>query len=356
MSISEKLIEIAENQQKIFEVGKQAEYDRFWDNFQDNGTRTDYAMAFRGKYWTNELFDPKYDIILTNYGGNQMFHSTGITKFASKLKEKGLKFDTSGLVDTGALQMFQSSNIKDVPELDLSKCVNIGYIFGSSAMIETVEKFKISNKATVNAANWFGGAKYLKHIIFDGELAVTGVTLKESTLLDKESITSLINILSNNTSGLSLTLSKTSVDVAFGENNLFQVIPNTEARGSDAKSTTYISKTTSGIICGMAQIEGGKTYVIRRNVWGKPWRYFFYDTYPLDTGAISIDGAYPASNLNNVTITAPTNAKYLVIKGGESLTEEEMQKFELVVCELGSNSTEWQNLVNTKQNWTINLS
>ena len=216
MSIADKLALIAENQQKVFEAGKQAEYDNFWDTYQQKGNRTNYGYAFRGHDWTDDIFNPKYDLILTTaYSGAQMFHSSGITRLASKLKEKGLRFDTSALSSTGALQMFQESSIKDVPELDLRKCTNIGYIFGSGAKVETIEKFIISEQANTGLGTAFGQASKLKHIIFDGVLATTGMNLKDSTLLDKESIISLINILSTTTSGLAVTLSLTAVNKAF---------------------------------------------------------------------------------------------------------------------------------------------
>lgn len=335
---------------KGFVDGKQAEYDMFWDIFQQRGSRAGYGGVF-GYGWNDDNFNPKYDIVPTYCA--QIFQNSIVTKFASKLKAKGLKFDVSKC--NSFLQMFQGSNVKDVPELDGTINTSLSYTFGSNANVETIEKLILTEKLT-NVSNAFGGAKYLTHCIFDGVLAITGLTMKDCKLLDKESIVSLVNILSTETNGLAITLSKTSVDVAFGGNNLYQVIPNIDVRGSTETTTKYISKTTSGVVCGMAQIEGGKDYVIRRNVSGKPWRYFFYDTEPLDTGAISIGGAYPSSLLGEVTIAAPQNAKYLVIKGGESLTEEEMEKFELVVCEEGSNSTEWQTLVATKTNWTINLS
>ena len=41
-----------------FAEGKQEEYDRFWDAFQQNGTRTNYERAFRR--WTDEIYKPKY--------------------------------------------------------------------------------------------------------------------------------------------------------------------------------------------------------------------------------------------------------------------------------------------------------
>ena len=233
MSISDKIIQIAQKQQEIYEAGleagrnassyaegftdgykdgKQSEYDRFWDSFQVNGTRGDYNSAFKTG-WTDETFNPKYDFIITV--ASQMFQYSKITTLASKLKEKGLKLDTSAISGTQAIQMFQGTSVKDIPELDLRNCTNIGWLFGSNAKVETVEKLIISEKATQNASNWFSGAARLTHIIFDGVLAATGMSLSQSTLLDKESIVSLVNILSTTTSGLTVTLSLQAVNKAF---------------------------------------------------------------------------------------------------------------------------------------------
>ena len=233
MSIADKLTTIAENQQRVynkgfidgqnaggsgnyeqgFADGKQAEYDKFWDGYQQNGNRNNYAMAFAQLGWIDEIFNPKYDLTLTIAA--QMFNNSRITTLASKLKEKGLKFDTSALTGTGALQMFQSSSIKDVPELDLRNCTNIGYLVGSGAKVETIEKLIISEKTTTGLNTAFNNAKQLIHCLFGGVLAITGLDMSACTLLDKESITSLVGILSTTTSGLSVTLSKQAVNKAF---------------------------------------------------------------------------------------------------------------------------------------------
>lgn len=89
MSVSEKLTAVAANMQRVYEAGlangsydngyadgqtagydsghadgvqagKQAEYDKFWDVFQANGTRTNYENAFYGNCWTDEIYKPKY--------------------------------------------------------------------------------------------------------------------------------------------------------------------------------------------------------------------------------------------------------------------------------------------------------
>ena len=211
MELKEKLDIIYENQQEVFEAGKQAEYDRFWDGYQDNGNRTNYDDAFIDKYWTDEIFNPKYDLILTQC--SRMFQYSGITKLASKLKERGLKFDTSGFSGSNEIEMFLGSRVRDVPELDLRTCRNIGYLFFGSK-VETVEKLILSEKAIMGLNTVFY-AKQLRHIIFDGVLASTGLNMKDCTLLDKESIVSLINILSTTKSGLTVTLSLQAVNKAF---------------------------------------------------------------------------------------------------------------------------------------------
>jgi len=77
MGIAEKLVTIAENEQKVYEAGKQAEYDRFWDTFQNNGGERNYYYKFSYTGWTDENFNPKYPIITTTgtTAGMALFHA-----------------------------------------------------------------------------------------------------------------------------------------------------------------------------------------------------------------------------------------------------------------------------------------
>ena len=45
MSIADKLRLIANNVQKVFDGGRKAEYDAFWDSFQKNGAAANYAYG-----------------------------------------------------------------------------------------------------------------------------------------------------------------------------------------------------------------------------------------------------------------------------------------------------------------------
>ena len=52
----------------VYEAGKQAEYDRFWDIYQENGKRVRYDNAFTGDCWVDAIYNPKYPIIVSGNG------------------------------------------------------------------------------------------------------------------------------------------------------------------------------------------------------------------------------------------------------------------------------------------------
>ena len=62
-----------------FEAGKQAEYDAFWDTYQQNGERSNYYMGFA--YWEDSCYKPKHPIATASSGSvaNMMFDSAKIT-------------------------------------------------------------------------------------------------------------------------------------------------------------------------------------------------------------------------------------------------------------------------------------
>ena len=112
MSIAEKLTTIAENQQNVFDAGKKSEYDAFWDAYQQNGNRRNYAFAFSGQAWGCNAFKPKYPIRFNDYNVNtryayRMFewHGRGLTDYVLDLSK--LDIDFSGCMSLN----FTFSNI-----------------------------------------------------------------------------------------------------------------------------------------------------------------------------------------------------------------------------------------------------
>jgi len=124
MSVAEKLKQIAENEQRVYDAGEkkgiETEYDRFWDKYQENGAKEYYRYAFAGAGWNNETVKPKYDIVPTNAGN--MFVSNSILSGSVKeiFDEQGITFDLSKSTDCSG--MFNScSEITELPYLDFSR-------------------------------------------------------------------------------------------------------------------------------------------------------------------------------------------------------------------------------------------
>lgn len=70
MSIADTLTAIADNMQRVYDAGSDDAYDRFWDVYQKNGTRTQYAFAFAGEAWADAAPQPKYPLVFKDVDEN----------------------------------------------------------------------------------------------------------------------------------------------------------------------------------------------------------------------------------------------------------------------------------------------
>lgn len=202
------------------EQGKQAEYDAFWDAYQQNGTRIDYGGGFAGRGWNKDTFKPKYNIAPSgSYGGRYMFFNFNLSTYSPKVEdlldftEFNDMFDFSGL--TYFLSTFENAQIKNL-YVDASNATNMTNAFMASngGMIENLT-LKVSEKCTTFSA-CFSYQRNTKEIHFtDDSVIAASIAFTQSTRLSKESIISIINALSTTTSGLTVTISKTAVNKAF---------------------------------------------------------------------------------------------------------------------------------------------
>lgn len=182
------------------EDGKKAEYDAFWDAFQQNGTKTAYNYAFYNPSWTDENFRPKYDIKPTKTGGERMFANSHITNVKQILLDCGVVLDTSGL--TTASAMCQAANhITHMPYLDLSNCSSLNNAFQSCFnMVEL--HIKVSENAS------FVNAFYscpVQELTIEGTIG-KDISLGASNLLTDASVQSVIDALKDLTGATAQTL------------------------------------------------------------------------------------------------------------------------------------------------------
>lgn len=236
MTVAEKLTRISENEQKVyeagkskgyteglnkggyadgFEEGKKAEYDAFWDAYQENGTKTNYAGAFYGPSWNDETFRPKYDIAPSSYGCSSSFFQTAITDLAAALDRQGVKLDFSKVQSLSST--FQAAGgITKIPPLDLSSAISCSNTFYNCDDLETITLNNIKEACVFNKA--FVGCSRLTDVTLSGTVG-QDIDFQYSTKLSADSIRSIIAHLSDTAQGKTLTLSRAAVEnaIANGE-------------------------------------------------------------------------------------------------------------------------------------------
>jgi hypothetical protein len=179
----------------VFDAGKKAEYNAFWNEFQQNGSRKDYPGAFYGPGWTNQTFKPKYNMRPSNCGS--MFHSSMIEDLSALLEQAGVTLDTSASKRADSM-FYWASNLKKVPILDFRNVTDSNCFqqtFQSATKLETIEKLILSNDGAQTFNKAFGKAYSLKNITFEGVIGQDGFNVADCTLLTHESLMSIINAL-----------------------------------------------------------------------------------------------------------------------------------------------------------------
>jgi hypothetical protein len=215
MSIADKLTRAKQDIDDVYEAGKKSEYDLFWDAHQNYGNRTAYSNFAYSPGWNDETFKPKYDIRPTG-SCNGLFRDCRIIDLEGTLQKCGVVLDTSKA--TSLNSSFYNTTTQIFPTIDLTSINSAtGTNFSFTSAVRTIRKI-VCSESTPWHYDGFRMAVNLVNLIFEGVIGQSGLYLGKSTKLSKESITSVINALSTSTDGLSVTLSKTAVNNAFGIN------------------------------------------------------------------------------------------------------------------------------------------
>lgn len=250
MNIKEKLTTIADNVPKIYNNGyntgksevlteanalnDQLEeiiygagtdgksfYDEFWDAVQQNGSRIYYKYGFAGYSWNEKTFYPKYDmrpIQSVSCMFQEMYVNThnGYNSFSlnERLKECGVVLDFSGMNKVTASNVFYATAFTEISNIDFTWATKLDNTFSLSTYLETVS-FTLNTEGSTNFNTPFNRCINLINLTIGGTIGQDGFSVKDSPLLTRASITSIINALSDTTSGLTATLSLAAVNKAF---------------------------------------------------------------------------------------------------------------------------------------------
>ena len=152
------------------EDGKQSEYDRFWDAYQQNGNKTSYDQAFAYTHWTDGSFNPKYDIVCVGgVSARQTFNNGRMTSTKVPIRVKNTSLNNT----------FTGSTIKTIVLLELDGVTDMSTSFNSCSALE--------------------------NITISGVIACN-VDIVYSPLLTNESVQSIIDHLADRTGTTALTL------------------------------------------------------------------------------------------------------------------------------------------------------
>lgn len=165
-----------------FEAGRKAEYDAFWDAYQNHGEPMDYYCAFGRLKWTKETYNPKYPIICDAdvESGRQLFDANTIIT------------DTKvpiTILGTSALRTF-----------------------GGATALTTIRELNLHEAVVLDRT--FVGCRKLENLTISGKIGKT-IDLQHSSLLTKASIVSVITALSIDASAQAATFSKQAINKAF---------------------------------------------------------------------------------------------------------------------------------------------
>lgn len=213
MTLAEKVLRAKQDYDEVYDAGKQAGHIDMVKSHQEYGERKDYQYMWAGKWWTEDRIQPQYDIKPTD--AYMMFYqNTNIKDLVSLLKSRGVSLDTSEC--TNLQYTFSSPSITKIGVVDARKVYAFYYPFNGAKQLVEVEKFILKSNGAQTFSGCFDNCESLEKFIVEGVIGKAGFNVKWSKKLNKESLTSIFNTLSTTTSGLTVTLSKTAVNNAFG--------------------------------------------------------------------------------------------------------------------------------------------
>lgn len=217
-AIATKLTTIAENQQKVYNAGKKAEYDRFWKVFQENGQRGNYFYAFAGGGWTPETFKPKYPIriaetatINRNCEGMFLGFMRGYEGQPISLTPEMVDFSQAMLIQ----DTFSCANF-DTITADFSNAVSLWGAFQQHKAVNQKKTTRaIHLKVTEKCTNFTGTFNYcgnLEELLFTEDSTIAAKI--DVTHCEKLSHESLMSILYALKDGANLTCTLGTVNLA----------------------------------------------------------------------------------------------------------------------------------------------
>jgi hypothetical protein len=161
------------------EDGKQAEYDRFWDAYQQNGNRTDYYNRFTQDGWNDTTFNPKYPITCKGTSTAACaFTRLGATRIPVPVIIEGIQARET---------FYYATNLKTIDKLVLNGVTSFSSCFTGCSKLEniTIEgsidvSFNLSASAVLTAESAKNIIDHLTDYLFSDNEGVYSFKLHDN--------------------------------------------------------------------------------------------------------------------------------------------------------------------------------
>ena len=202
---------------EYYEIGKQAEYDRFWDNFQQGGKRKKYFYAFAGTGWNPDTFNPRYPIKIVERVTADRYCESMFAGFMND-SPKNLMSLTPEVVDFSEAKLIQNTFDNacfDTVTVDFTNATSLynAFIAHKGGAIRVIN-LKVTDKCT-NYSGAFHSCTNTEEVNFTEDSAIAASIDFKSCPLTKASIDSVYNALSGTATGKTVSFNKAAVNAAY---------------------------------------------------------------------------------------------------------------------------------------------
>lgn len=213
--------QMPEGIEKVYEAGQADKEEVFWKAITADGTRTNTQQAFC--YWSSKYIRPKLngkDFLIqptSSSATNQTFANNAALKIVES-KHFDFSKKTRGTVATAAHYYTFSgcTSLEEIEDVGIKADHTYNATFRNCTSLHTIANIEVDEN-TVFIDETFSNCTSLVNLGITGTLGakINKFNLRWSTKLSRASIENIFEVLSTETSGLSITLSKDAVNKAF---------------------------------------------------------------------------------------------------------------------------------------------
>lgn len=219
MPIDNRIIQLKQDFDEVFEAGKvkgKEEYsEAWWDRYLKYANLNSNTL-FSGSGWDKNTLMPRNRTIKPKQAPAMFQNFLALSGYGDAfdlvehLKELNTIIDFSEC--TSMNNLFNWACFTRIGVIDFSSTNASSSAFANSK-IGIIDKIIVHENLSFSST--FLNLSATTHMIVEGVIGKNGFDVQWMTNLDKESLTSIINCLSDNTSGLAVTLSLDAVNSAF---------------------------------------------------------------------------------------------------------------------------------------------